>query len=157
MSAAGPGPQGRRRLLLATANAHKVDEVQSILGGPWLVVARDPAVEETGLGRYEDKLSKNKLIVDKTPGMEILRPQAYTGDDGLMLTERAPYGVILAVTPTTNPTETIICNSIGMVAGGNTITFNTHPGAKKISARTVSLVQKRCASSCVNPRARISP
>ncbi len=87
------------------------------------------AVEETGLGRYEDKLSKNKLIVDKTPGMEILRAQAYTGDDGLMLTERAPYGVILAVTPTTNPTETILCNAIGMVAGGNSVVFNVHPSA----------------------------
>ena len=40
------------------------------------------AVEETGLGRYEDKLSKNKLVAEKTPGCEILRPVAYTGDDG---------------------------------------------------------------------------
>ena len=71
------------------------------------------AVEETGLGRYEDKLSKNKLVAEKTPGCEILRAVAYTGDDGLMLTERAPYGVMLAITPTTNPTETILCNAIG--------------------------------------------
>jgi len=35
-----------------------------------------------------------------------------------MLTERAPYGVMLAITPTTNPTETILCNAIGMVRGG---------------------------------------
>ncbi len=65
------------------------------------------AVEETGLGRYEDKLSKNRLVAEKTPGPEILQTVAYTGDHGLMLTERAPYGVILAITPTTNPTETI--------------------------------------------------
>ena len=58
------------------------------------------AVEETGLGRYEDKLNKNRLVAEKTPGTEILRPVAFTGDDGLMLTERAPYGVLLAVTPT---------------------------------------------------------
>ena len=62
------------------------------------------AVEETGLGRYEDKLAKNRLVAEKTPGPEILKTVAYTGDHGLMLTERAPYGVILAVTPTTNPT-----------------------------------------------------
>ncbi|MEO8703857.1 MAG: aldehyde dehydrogenase family protein, partial [Kofleriaceae bacterium] len=74
------------------------------------------AVEETGLGRYEDKLSKNRLVAEKTPGPEILQTIAYTGDHGLMLTERAPYGVILAITPTTNPTETILCNAIGMVA-----------------------------------------
>ncbi len=87
------------------------------------------AVEETGLGRYEDKLAKNRLVAEKTPGVEVLRPIAYTGDHGLMLTERAPYGVLLAVTPTTNPTETILCNAIGMVAAGNAVVFNVHPSA----------------------------
>src|SRR5678815_4775262 len=87
------------------------------------------AVEETGLGRYEDKLAKNKLVAEKTPGPEILQTVAYTGDHGLMLTERAPYGVMLAITPTTNPTETILCNAIGMVAAGNSVVFNTHPSA----------------------------
>jgi aldehyde dehydrogenase len=87
------------------------------------------AVEETGLGRYEDKLSKNRLVAEKTPGPEILQTVAYTGDHGLMLTERAPYGVILAITPTTNPTETILCNAIGMVAAGNAVVFNVHPSA----------------------------
>ncbi|MBS1123113.1 MAG: Aldehyde Dehydrogenase [Deltaproteobacteria bacterium] len=91
------------------------------------------AVEETGLGRYEDKLDKNKLVAEKTPGLEIMRPIAYTGDDGLMLTERAPYGVLLAVTPTTNPTETILCNAIGMVAAGNAVVFNVHPSAAQVS------------------------
>jgi acyl-CoA reductase-like NAD-dependent aldehyde dehydrogenase len=89
------------------------------------------AVEETGLGRYEDKLSKNRLVAEQTPGVEILRPVAYTGDDGLMLTERAPYGVILAITPTTNPTETILCNAIGMLAAGNAVVFNVHPSAAR--------------------------
>ncbi len=90
------------------------------------------AVEETGLGRYEDKLEKNKLVAEKTPGCEILRPIAYTGDDGLMLTERAPYGVMLAITPTTNPTETILCNAIGMIAAGNAVVFNVHPSAAQV-------------------------
>lgn len=100
------------------------------------------AVEETGLGRYEDKLSKNRLVAEKTPGCDILRPVAYTGDDGLMLTERAPYGVILAVTPTTNPTETILCNAIGMVAGGNSVVFNVHPSAARVSNWFVHLLNE---------------
>ncbi len=100
------------------------------------------AVEETGLGRYEDKLSKNALVANKTPGCEILRSVAYTGDDGLMLTERAPYGVILAVTPTTNPTETILCNAIGMVAGGNSVVFNVHPSAARVSNWFVHLLNE---------------
>jgi acyl-CoA reductase-like NAD-dependent aldehyde dehydrogenase len=89
------------------------------------------AIEETGLGRYEDKLSKNRLVAEKTPGIEILRTVAFTGDDGLAITERAPYGVFLAVTPTTNPTETVLNNAIGMVAGGNAVVMNVHPSAAR--------------------------
>jgi aldehyde dehydrogenase len=100
------------------------------------------AVEETGLGRYEDKLVKNRLVADKTPGPEILRPVAHTGDDGLMLTERAPYGVLLAVTPTTNPTETILCNAIGMVAAGNAVVFNVHPSAAQVCNWCVHLLNE---------------
>jgi aldehyde dehydrogenase len=100
------------------------------------------AVEETGLGRYEDKLAKNQLVAEKTPGCEILRAVAYTGDDGLMLTERAPYGVLLAVTPTTNPTETIVCNAIGMVAAGNAVVFNVHPSAAQTCNWCVHLLNE---------------
>jgi propionaldehyde dehydrogenase len=105
------------------------------------------AVEETGLGRYEDKLEKNKLVAIKTPGCEILRPQAYTGDDGLMLTERAPYGVMLAITPTTNPTETILCNAIGMVAAGNAVVFNVHPSAAQVCNWCVHILNEAIQSA----------
>src|SRR5689334_15602669 len=105
------------------------------------------AVEETGLGRYEDKLSKNKLVAEKTPGPEILQTVAYTGDHGLMLTERAPYGVILAVTPTTNPTETILCNAIGMVAAGNAVVFNVHPSAAQTCNWCVHLLNEAIQSA----------
>ncbi len=100
------------------------------------------AVKETGLGRVADKKIKNRLVIDKTPGPEFLEPIAYSGDDGLMLVERAPYGVIGAITPTTNPTETIICNGIGMVAGGNTVVFNPHPYAKGCCAKTVNIMNE---------------
>ncbi len=105
------------------------------------------AVEESGIGRYEDKLEKNKLVADKTPGLEILRPVAFTGDDGLTLTERAPYGVMLAITPTTNPTETIVCNAIGMVAGGNAVVFNVHPAAAQVSNWLVHLLNEAIQSA----------
>ncbi|MCW5804155.1 MAG: aldehyde dehydrogenase EutE [Deltaproteobacteria bacterium] len=105
------------------------------------------AVEETGLGRYEDKLAKNQLVAEKTPGPEILQTVAYTGDHGLMLTERAPYGVILAVTPTTNPTETILCNAIGMVAAGNAVVFNVHPSAAQTCNWCVHLLNEAIQSA----------
>lgn len=100
------------------------------------------ALNETGLGRLEDKIAKNSLVIEKTPGTEDLRPQARSGDRGLTLVEPAPYGVIGAITPITNPTSTIICNSIGMVAAGNSVVFNVHPGAKKVSIFNVQLLNR---------------
>lgn len=100
------------------------------------------AVEETGMGGYEYKLIKNQLAVDKTPGIEDLRTEAITGDDGLTLVELCPFGVIGAITPTTNPTETIICNSIGMLAAGNSVVFSPHPRAKNVSEVTIKLINE---------------
>jgi len=100
------------------------------------------AVEETTLGNCADKEIKNRLAALKTPGVEDLEPFSYTDDYGLTLVERAPYGVIGSITPCTNPTETLICNGIGMVAGGNAVVFNPHPAAKKTSNYTVSLFNK---------------
>jgi aldehyde dehydrogenase len=100
------------------------------------------AWQETGMGRYEDKIQKNLLVADKTPGTEDLKPIAFTGDHGFTLVERAPYGVIGAITPSTNPTSTIICNAIGMVAAGNGVVFNCHPGAKKVSVHTIQILNQ---------------
>ena len=103
------------------------------------------AWQETGMGRYEDKIEKNLLVANKTPGTEDLKPLAFTGDHGFTLVERAPYGVIGAITPSTNPTSTILCNAIGMVAAGNAVVFNCHPGAKKVSVHTVQILNQAIA------------
>ncbi len=98
------------------------------------------AVEETGLGRVSDKLGKNRLAALKTPGPEILEPRAFSGDDGLALVERAPFGIIGSITPCTNSSETIINNGISMFSGGNSVIFNVHPSAKGVCNHTVSLL-----------------
>ena len=98
------------------------------------------ARRETGLGRAEDKVKKNLLVIEKTPGPEDLETQTWTGDNGLTLTEPAPFGVIGAITPTTNPTATIINNTIAGVSAGNAIVFNCHPNAKVVSAHTIRLL-----------------
>ncbi|MBK8997494.1 MAG: aldehyde dehydrogenase EutE [Myxococcales bacterium] len=95
------------------------------------------ACEETGLGRVEDKILKNLLVTNKSPGPEDLSPIAHTGDDGFALIEPAPFGVIGAITPVTNPPSTIICNAIAMVSAGNAVTFNPAPGAKRVCAATI--------------------
>lgn len=104
------------------------------------------AVEETGMGRVEDKILKNRLVINNTPGLEDLKAFAITGDDGLTVMELSPYGVIGAITPSTNPSETILCNSIGMIAAGNSVVFAPHPGAKKTSLMTIEIINKAIKS-----------
>ncbi|AOR23667.1 aldehyde dehydrogenase family protein [Clostridium taeniosporum] len=99
-------------------------------------------VDETHMGRYEDKILKHELVAKYTPGTEDLITTAWSGDQGLTLVEMSPYGVIGAITPSTNPTETVICNSIGMIAAGNSVVFNGHPGAKKCVAFAVDMINK---------------
>lgn len=105
------------------------------------------AFEETGFGRVEDKTLKNLLAAKKTPGTEDLKPITYSGDNGLTLVEGAPYGVIGAITPSTNPSSTVINNSISMVAAGNSVVFNPHPHAKKVSIETIKILNKVIAEN----------
>ncbi|MFN8575611.1 MAG: aldehyde dehydrogenase family protein [Candidatus Sericytochromatia bacterium] len=105
------------------------------------------AVEETSFGRYEDKINKNHLVIDKTPGTEDLGSKSLSGDQGLVLWERGPFGVIGSITPCTNPTETIICNGIGMIAGGNSVVFCPHPLAKNVSVYCISVINEAIISA----------
>ncbi len=100
------------------------------------------AVEETGMGRVADKITKNVLEAERTPGTECLAPAAITGDMGLTLIENAPWGVIASVTPSTNPAATVINNSISMIAAGNSIVFAPHPGAKRVSQKAIQLLNQ---------------
>ncbi len=100
------------------------------------------AVEETKLGRVEDKIAKILLAINKTPGVEDLVSTSYTGDDGLTLVEYAPIGVFGSITPSTNPAATVINNSISLVAAGNTVVYNPHPSAKQVSLRTLQILNQ---------------
>ena len=60
----------------------------------------------------------------------------------LMKSLIAPFGVVGAITPSTNPSETVICNSMGMIAAGNGVVFNPHPGAIATSNYAVDLVNR---------------
>lgn len=99
-------------------------------------------VAETRMGRAEHKTAKHRLVADKTPGTEDIVSAVKTGDNGLTLTEMAPFGVVGSITPSTNPSETVICNSIGMIAAGNGVVFNPHPNAIATSNYAVDLVNR---------------
>ena len=100
------------------------------------------AVEDTKMGNVYHKILKHHLVADKTLGTSDLETRALSGDRGLTLVEMAPFGIIGAITPSTNPSCTVICNSICMLAGGNGVIFNPHPHAKRISAYAVDLVNR---------------
>ena len=99
-------------------------------------------VAETGMGRVEHKRLKHILVADKTPGTEDIVSNARTGDNGLTLIEMAPFGVVGSITPSTNPSETVICNSIGMIAAGNGVVFNPPPNAIATSNYAVDLINR---------------
>ncbi len=104
-------------------------------------------VEESQMGRVDDKIAKIILAAKKTPGTEDLIPWAKSGDHGLTLVERGPFGVIASITPVTNPVSTIVNNGIGMIAGGNTVVVNPHPRAIKVSIETIKLINDAIAKA----------
>jgi len=66
-----------------------------------------------------------------------LRPDARSGDHGITLEEFTPFGVVGAVTPSTHSIPTLSGNIVNLVAAGNAVVFNAHPGAAKCAALAV--------------------
>jgi aldehyde dehydrogenase len=94
-------------------------------------------MEETKIGRLTHKIEKLKTLGTRTPGVEFLRSEVFSGDHGLAVIEHAPFGVIGAITPVTHSLPTITGNAISMIAGGNTLVVNPHPSGKRIAAEGV--------------------
>ena len=59
-------------------------------------------MEETKIGRLDHKIEKLKTLGERTPGVEFLRSEVFSGDHGLAVIEHAPFGVIGAITPVTH-------------------------------------------------------
>ncbi len=93
-------------------------------------------MEETKIGRLDHKIAKLQ-ITKNVPGTEWLRPDAMSGDGGITLEEYAPFGVIGAILPVTHSVPTLTGNVINMVAAGNAIVFNPHPGGARSAAMAV--------------------
>src|SRR6266487_934580 len=96
-------------------------------------------MEETKIGRLKHKIEKLIVAGERTPGVEFLRTDACSGENGLTLTEYAPFGVIGAVTPVTHSLPTLASNAITMLAAGNAVVFNAHPSGAGIARHGVQL------------------
>jgi len=94
-------------------------------------------MDETRIGRLEHKIEKLKTLGERTPGVEFLKTESYSGDHGLAVIEHAPFGVIGAITPVTHSLPTITGNAVSMIAAGNTLVVNPHPSGKRVAAEGV--------------------
>ncbi len=95
--------------------------------------------EETKIGRLVHKIEKLKVIAERIPGVEFLKTEAFSGENGISLQEYAPFGVIGAITPVTHSLPTLACNAINMLAAGNSLVCNPHPSGAKIACKGVAL------------------
>ncbi len=98
-------------------------------------------LDETKMGRIDHKIEKLTGL-RSLPGVEFLNPYAMSGDHGITLEEYAPFGVIGAVTPSTHSIPTMACNVIGMVAAGNAVVFNAHPGAYRCAVTAARVLNE---------------
>src|SRR5258705_9118563 len=96
------------------------------------------AVDETGIGVYEDKILKNKgkarIIWNNLKGK---KSRGIIGEDSEtnMVFVAKPMGVVAAVTPITNPIVTPMCNAMFAIKTGNAVIFAPHPKAEKCTER----------------------
>jgi len=98
------------------------------------------AVDETKMGRYEDKILKNEVAALRTPGPEDLKVKSYSDEDGTVTIERAPFGVIAAINPMTNPTACLINAAIVMISAGNSVVFLPHPLAHNCTIESIKVI-----------------
>lgn len=101
------------------------------------------AVEETGRGVYEDKITKNMFATEYV--YHSIKNEKTVGviaendlEDYEIIAE--PVGVVCGVTPVTNPTSTTMFKSLISVKSRNPIIFGFHPGAQKCSAAAAKIV-----------------
>lgn len=87
-------------------------------------------LNETKVGRLDHKIAKLELL-ENVPGVEFLATAAHSGDDGIGLDEKAPWGVIGVITPVTHSIPTMTANAINMIAAGNSMVVNAHPSGAK--------------------------
>jgi acetaldehyde dehydrogenase/alcohol dehydrogenase len=105
-------------------------------------LARD-AVDETGMGIFEDKVIKNnfasELVYDKYKDT-MTCGEIFRDDVNGIVRIAEPIGVIAGVIPTTNPTSTAIFKTLMALKTRNAIVFSPHPRAKKCTALAAKIV-----------------
>lgn len=131
-------PLERRKACVAAMRQAGLDNAQRLA---------EMTVRETGLGRVEHKIIKNRLCAEKTPGFEMLPIDTFVGDHGLSIDDYFPYGVVCGITPVTNPTSGLINNAIIFAVAGNSAVICPHPSAKKCTMTTMAVMNEAIAGA----------
>ena len=111
----------------------------------------DLAVQDTNMGNAAHKVMKNEGAVTLSPGVEDLISESISGDSGTLLIEYVPFGVINSITPTTNPTSTVINHAIIMLSAGNAIVFSPHPNARDCTEETMQVINEAIVKAGAPP------
>ena len=111
----------------------------------------DLAVQDTNMGNAAHKVMKNEGAVTLSPGVEDLISESISGDSGTLLIEYVPFGVINSITPTTNPTSTVINHAIIMLSAGNAVVFSPHPNARDCTEETMHVINEAIVKAGAPP------
>lgn len=139
----------KSRVALKELEKYTQEQVDALVKAAALAVKENAeilakeVIEETGLGKYEDKIDKNSGTPDAL--WNYLKDKKSVGiikrepENGLLYVAK-PKGIIAVVAPTTNPTITALCNGIYAIKGRNTAIIAPHPRAKKTTKHTVDIM-----------------
>src|SRR5919205_851841 len=132
----------RARAAQATFESFSQEQVDAIVKGIGKYVYDNAeelarmAVDETGIGVYEDKVLKNKSKARVIwNSLKDKKSRGIIGEDpdANMVFVAKPMGVVGAVTPVTNPVVTPMCNVMFAIKTGNAVIFAPHPKAEKLT------------------------
>ena len=98
-------------------------------------------LDESKVGRLDHKIQKLKNM-QYVVGIEGMRSDARSDTSGLLIIERAPWGVIGMVLPVTHSVPTMAANAINILAAGNTAVFAPHPSAKRVAQYALQLFNR---------------
>ncbi len=132
--------------ILATYNEEQIDRILKAMAQAAeenAVVLAQMAHEETGFGTIADKAYKNHMA--STIEYEAIKDMKTIGIIGEDIQKKTidvadPVGLIMGISPSTNPTSTAIFKSMCAIKGRNAILFSPHPSAAKCTIKTINIL-----------------
>ena len=143
---------------LGTMSQEQLDRIVEAIAKAFSAAApelAELAVQETGFGNVEDKITKNRFASEqvakairgmKTVGVLKEDPREKLWELGI------PVGVIAAIIPSTNPTSTVCYNAMIAIKAGNTIVFSPHPKALACTLQAAQIVAKAAVAATPDVR-----